>query len=74
MRAWENNIVKHRINETVLLYRRHDSNITNNITDKNQDKVLLFRLKMERQKKSVNRVQTVGALRDYLGDINVRTS
>ncbi len=71
MRAWENNIVKHRIDATVLLYRRHDTNITNNITDKNQDKVLLFRLKIERQKKNLNREQTVGELRAYLGDINV---
>lgn len=71
MRAWENNIVKHRINATVLLYRRHDTNITNNITDKNQDKVLLFRLKLERQKKRKNKENIVGNLREYLGDINV---
>lgn len=71
IRAWEHNIVKHRIDATVLLYRRHDSNITNNITDKNQDKVLLFKLKLERQKKRETHVNTEGNLRDYLGDINV---
>jgi len=74
MRAWENNIVKHRIDATVLHYRRHYTNITNNITDKNQDKVLLFKLKIERQKRGIHREQTVGELRAYLGDINVITT
>lgn len=74
MRAWENNIVKHRIDLTVLLYRRHGKNMTNNITAKNQGKTLLFKLKLERQKTIINRKHTVGILRDYLGDINVITT
>ena len=71
MRAWENNIVKHRLDCTVLLYRRHDKNMTNNITAKNKNKVLLFKLKLERQKTLIKCENTEGDLRDYLGDLNV---
>jgi GT2 family glycosyltransferase len=71
MRAWENNIVKHRLDCTFLLYRRHDKNMTNNIMAKNKNKVLLFKLKLERQKTMIKCKNTVGYLRDYLGDLNI---
>lgn len=71
IRAWENNVKKVRLDFTALFYRKHQTNITNNTTLKNQNKTLLFKLKMNRERNRTYFKTTEGLLKDYLGDSNV---
>ncbi len=65
-RAWENNIVKDRIDTIVLNYRKHAESITSKIREKGHFyRLLLFKLKIEREKNSV--YVPHGKLIDYIG-------
>jgi glycosyltransferase involved in cell wall biosynthesis len=65
-RAWENNIVKDRIDTIVLNYRKHAESITSKTREKGHFyRLLLFKLKIEREK---NRDYIPhGKLIDYIG-------
>jgi len=72
-RAWELDIKKYRLDFTSLYYRKHENNLTNNTKGKSQDITLHFKLKLDRQRNNPNRKKSMGVLRDYLGEINVKT-
>lgn len=70
IRAWEKNVKKERLDMTAIFYRKHQSNLTNNVKLKNQEKTLLFKLKIQRQYNRAKIMSTEGLLKDYLGDSN----
>jgi glycosyltransferase involved in cell wall biosynthesis len=70
IRAWEKNVKKERLDITAIFYRKHQSNLTNNVKLKNQEKTLLFKLKIQRQYNRAKIMSTEGLLKDYLGDSN----
>lgn len=65
-RAWENNIIKERIEKIILNYRKHSESITSKNKEKrNFYRLLLYKLKIEREK-SRNYIPH-GNLIDYIG-------
>jgi glycosyltransferase involved in cell wall biosynthesis len=71
-RAWENNIHKLRVPETILYYRKHQDNLTkNHLGNPYFYRLLLFKLKIEREN---NRTYTpIGNLNDYIGDRKMKS-
>ncbi len=67
-RAWENNVLKKRISTISLYYRRHENNMTLDLTSRYRYRMLFYKKKIAREKSMVNQptVTRPFPLKDYL--------
>ena len=66
-RAWEHNVPLKKIDQVSLYYRRHEQNMTNNVTSRRQFRMLYYKKKLQREQ-STHQTETIRiySLKDYL--------
>jgi glycosyltransferase involved in cell wall biosynthesis len=74
IRAWEINATKQRIPIISLYYRKHKSNMTNNSVNCIHYRLLLYKIKITRQKNQLHLPLPKGKLKNFLGDLSVDTN
>ncbi|MDS3861156.1 glycosyltransferase family A protein [Thermosynechococcaceae cyanobacterium BACA0444] len=69
IRAWELGIIKHRLAQVVLYYRRHDKNITKSIKILQKGRLEAFHRHLQRMKQKNSQIMdnNHSSLMDYLG-------
>lgn len=67
-RAWENNVKIKRISNISLFYRRHEHNMTNDLTSRYRYRMLFYKKKIAREKSMLKNKEMVRPfpLKDYL--------